>query len=157
MEFNIKTINKENLDLLAGLADEAKNEGFNLVQKTIDEWVNGANRFSKVGEILWGVFYNGQCVGLGGLNIDPYAGDSKVGRVRHLYVSKEFRNRRIAAGLLERIIERSKDFFTVLRVSTHKPGTANPEADKFYEFMGFAKADGEKQTHILIIKDNGQE
>ncbi|MCX6758656.1 MAG: GNAT family N-acetyltransferase [Candidatus Nealsonbacteria bacterium] len=91
----------------------------------------------------------------GGLNVDPYATDPGIGRVRHLYISKDFRNQGIASNLLERIVERSKEFFTVLRVSTHGKGGENPEADKFYEFMGFAKADGEKQIHILIIKDHG--
>jgi GNAT superfamily N-acetyltransferase len=153
--FNVKPINNENLGSLDGLATEAKQEGFRFVQRTIDEWVDGANRFSKPGEILWGVFCDGQCIGIGGLNVDPYATDPGIGRVRHLYISKDFRNQGIASGLLKKIIKRSKEFFRTLRVSTHGPGRENPEADKFYEFMGFAKADGEKQTHILIIKDNG--
>ncbi|MCX6758655.1 MAG: hypothetical protein NTX14_03035 [Candidatus Nealsonbacteria bacterium] len=63
--FNVKPINNENLGS-AGLAAEAKQEGFRFVQKTIDEWVDGANRFSKPGEILWGVFRGGQCIGIGG-------------------------------------------------------------------------------------------
>jgi hypothetical protein len=50
------------------------------------------------------------------------------------------------------VVKRSKDSFKVLRVSTHKPGQANAEADRFYEFIGFVKAEGEKQTHILNFK-----
>lgn len=148
----IKKIGHRNIGLLEPLAVEAKKEGINFVQRTIDEWISGANCFSKPGEILWGAFDDNRCVGIGGLNIDPYAGDPKVGRVRHLYIMLGYRNRGIASDLLARIIERAAGFFEVLRVSTHKPGTANPEADKFYEFMGFAKAGGEKQTHIMKIK-----
>jgi GNAT superfamily N-acetyltransferase len=151
MEYSIKIMDDTNIGCLARLAKEAKLEGFNFVQRTIDEWGEGINRFSGHGEILWGVFDDGQCIGIGGLNIDPYANDPKVGRVRHVYVSKSYRKRGVASEILDMVIKRSKDSFKILRVSTHKPGQTNPEADKFYEYIGFKKDEGEKQTHRLKL------
>jgi GNAT superfamily N-acetyltransferase len=152
MEYEIKKIDDSNIKSLKSLADEAKKEGFNFVQRTIDEWTGHDNDFSKPGEILWGAVANGKCVGIGGLNIDPYAGDSKVGRVHHLYISKDFRNKGIATVLLKKIIKRARDFFLTLRVSTHRPGAVNPEADALYESVGFARNEKLKQTHLFDLK-----
>lgn len=151
MEYNVKIMDDTNIACLARLAVEAKLEGYDFVQRTIDEWRGGVNCFSRPGEILWGVFEDGQCIGIGGLNVDPYTNDPKVGRVRHLYVSKSYRKRGVASDLLDMVIKRSKDSFNVLRVSTHKPGAANPEGDKFYELIGFARVQGDKQTHCLKL------
>lgn len=152
MEYEIRKIDDSSIKSLESLADEARKEGFNFVRRTIDEWIGRINDFSKPGEILWGVFDGGRCVGIGGLNVDPYAGDAKVGRVRHIYVSKDFRNKGTATVLLKKIIKRARDFFLTLRVSTHRPGAVNPEADALYESAGFVRNEKLKQTHILDLK-----
>ena len=51
-----------------------------------EEWRTGTNRFDRPDEALFGAWAKGQLVGVCGLNIDPYRGDDRVGRVRHLYV-----------------------------------------------------------------------
>lgn len=151
MDYKIRKIDDSNITLLRQLVVESKNEGFSFVQRTVDEWKNGINNFSSVGEVLFGVFSQNECIAIGGLNIDPYLNDPTVGRVRHLYVSPSFRRKGIATALLKKIIEKSKKCFKILRLSTHATGAANPEADKFYESMGFIKSDGLNQTHFFII------
>src|SRR5207249_6785208 len=73
------------------LVAESERLGLRLVRRLADEWATGANRFDRPGEILFGAFIDGRLVGVGGLNIDPYAGDERVGRLRHLYVLSAFR------------------------------------------------------------------
>jgi len=148
--YQIKQINDSNIQAVTSLAVEAQKEGFKFVQKTIDEWIGKTNRFSGIGEILWGVFDKGKCIAIGGLNIDPYANDPMIGRVRHLYVSLGYRQKGIATHLLKMIIERSNRYFIVLRLSVHKPGASNYGASKLYEKMGFVREERLGQTHIMV-------
>ena len=84
MIFEINQITENNLDLIYPLATEAQTEGYRFVKRAIDEWKNGINAFSKKGEILFGVFLSSVCVGIGGLNVDPYIDDPNIGRIRHV-------------------------------------------------------------------------
>lgn len=148
MNFIVKEIKDFKIDFLKELALEASNEGHNFVQKTIDDWNNGQNSFSKKNEIFFGVFYDSDCIGIGGLNIDPYTTDRKIGRVRHLYVSKKYRNKGIGKLLLNKIIKSSKGSFEKLRLYTE-----NPIARTFYQNNGFKKSSANKQSHYIEVKD----
>lgn len=152
VDYEIKQINNSNIQTIASLANEAKKDGFQFVQRAIDELIGKANCFSGNGEILWGVFDDGKCIAIGGLNIDPYAGDLNTGRVRHLYVSPNYRRKGIATFLLNMIIERAREYFNILRLSAFGSGAANPIASKFYEEMGFLHKEGLKQTHMLDLR-----
>ncbi len=144
MQLEIKQIKAASLGFLDKLAVEAQTEGFNFVQRAIDDWSSGMNCFSKKGEILFGIFISDLCIGIGGLNVDPYINDPNIGRIRHLYVSQEHRRKGFATLLLKRIIRIAATNFELVRLSTH-----NPNASSFYESMGFDNSKGEKETHIL--------
>ncbi|KAA3604059.1 MAG: GNAT family N-acetyltransferase [Calditrichaeota bacterium] len=146
MSFNYFQITTQNLHTLKPLAEEAELEGHNFVQRTILEWKSGKNDFSKKGEILFGIFDSDLCIGIGGLNIDPYVNDEKLGRVRHLYISKKYRRMGLATRLLEKIISFAQNHFTRLRLYTD-----NPSAALFYESLGFVKSNGIKETHIYFF------
>lgn len=143
-DYDIKVISDFNVIKLTELAIEAKLEGYNFAQRIIDEWINEKNNFNKKGEVLYGVFYKNKCIAIGGLNIDPYQDSDKVGRVRHLYVSKDHRRNGVARKLLKKIIISAKKNFNILRLSTK-----NPAAAILYEGFGFRKTDGYKQTHRI--------
>ena len=128
MNYIIKEIKCLKINFLTELAIEASTEGHNFVQKTIDDWNSGQNNFSKERELFFGVFYKGDCIGIGGLNIDPYTTDKKIGRVRHLYVSNIHRKKGIGKQILNKLIEASKGSFEKLRLYTD-----NPTAAEFYE------------------------
>ena len=49
------TFTDSNYLMIESLAGEAKQEGFEFVQRTIDDWITGINRFSRSGEGLWGL------------------------------------------------------------------------------------------------------
>ena len=84
-----------------------------LVRRLVDEWRDGSNRFDRPGEALFGAWLDAQLVGVGGLNIDPHAGDPRVGRVRHLYVLVAARRRGVARALLAEIISAARGRFRI--------------------------------------------
>ncbi len=140
-------ITDENISSLDKLDLEATAEGYYSVRKTIDEWVSGVNDFSKQGEKFWGIFVLGECVAIGGLNIDQYVDDKNIGRVRHIYVSQKYRRQGLAKLLVNMIIQEARKNFTTLRLFT-----SNPIAALAYESMGFKKSNEYKATHILDLK-----
>ena len=90
--------------LVDELLSESERAGARFVRRLVDEWANGANRFDRPGEALFGAWIGDRLVGVGGLNVDPYARDERVGRVRHLYVLSDFRRLGVARRLMAQII-----------------------------------------------------
>jgi GNAT superfamily N-acetyltransferase len=117
--------------------------GVRFVRRLVDEWRDGSNRFDRPGEALFGTRLDGRLVGVCGLNVDPYAGDPRVGRVRHLYVLTDCRGRGVGRALVERVIEAARGRFSVLRLST-----TNPAAARLYEAVGFRPGSGPHCTHL---------
>jgi GNAT superfamily N-acetyltransferase len=147
MEFEIKQISKFNLGSLESLAKEAQSEGYGFVQKTIDEWKNGINDFSKQGETLFGIFLSNLCIGIGGLNVDPYIDDPRTGRIRHMYISQKHRNKGFAKLLMKKIMKIAINHFKKIRLLT-----TNPMAASLYESLGFAKTtSGVNVSHIFLV------
>lgn len=128
------------------ILDESTRAGYQLVQRTIDDWKNGTNRFSGPGEKLWGLFLGPDLVGICGLNRDPYMQEPNVGRVRHLYVMEAHRLKGYATLLMNVVIHEAKQHFAVLRLFTGNPATA-----KFYEKLGFQNLTGDKVSHVMIF------
>jgi len=130
---------------LAPLIAESEQHGLRLVRRLADEWASGANRFDRPGEALFVARDDGRVVGVGGLNVDPYAAEPTVGRVRHLYVLTAYRRLGIGGRIVEEIVETARGRFERLRLST-----SNPEAARLYERLGFRpRADVAHCTHAL--------
>src|SRR2546425_9742615 len=70
---------------LAPLIAESERHGLRLVRRLVDEWASGANRFDRPGEALFVGRSGEPGVGVSGLNIDRYAAQPSVGRLRQLY------------------------------------------------------------------------
>src|SRR5256712_11203180 len=130
---------------LAPLIAESEQQGLRLVRRLADEWASGANRFDRPGEALFVARSGERVVGVCGLNVDPYAAQPSVGRLRHLYVLSAHRRLGIGEQLVTRVIETARGRFERLRLST-----SNPEAARLYERLGFRpRADGAHCTHSL--------
>jgi len=133
-----------NFFLVHDLETEAKREGYAFVERTIDDWHNGNNKFSAPGENLWGLVLGTDLIGMGGLNRDPYTAMPDIGRVRHLYIRPQYRRHGYATMLMLKIISDARQHFAALRLFTD-----NPAAAVFYETLGFQRTDGVKVSHII--------
>jgi len=136
------------LTAVVTLVTESERSGLRFVRRLTDEWVSGANRFDQPGEGLFAAMVDGHVVGLCGLNVDPYTAEGRVGRVRHLYVMEASRRHGIGRRLVAEVIAAARDSFDRLRLRT-----ANPEATRLYEGLGFAPCAGEADcTHALDLR-----
>jgi GNAT superfamily N-acetyltransferase len=119
-----------------------------LVRRLVEEWHSGANRFDRPGEVLFVAQLSGCVVGVCGLNIDPYARDPAVGRVRHLYVSVGERRKGVGRALIGRVVAGARKSFKTLRLRTN-----SKDAAAFYEAIGFRPTDSHSQsTHFLDLQ-----
>lgn len=114
------------------LLAESEQVGIRFVRRLVEEWVSGVNRFDRPGEALFAARIGGQLVGVCGLNVDPYAAEERVGRVRHLYVLSSFRRLGVGRRLVAEVVEVARGRFDALRLRTE-----NPTAALFYETLGF--------------------
>lgn len=146
--FDLVAFTDANYLLIENLVEESKQEGFKLVERTIDDWNSGANRFSQTGEGLWGLVSGTELIGIGGLNIDPYVENAGIGRVRHLYIRQAYRRKGCATLLMNTIIGRAQLHFHLLRLFT-----TNPAAAAFYEQLGFVHLPGYKVSHVLTFNE----
>lgn len=136
-------------DALDPLIHEARVEGFRHLDRLRDEYVSGANRFNKPGEALFGVFIDGEMVGVGGLNRDPYDGDGGAGRVRRVYIRSSCRRDGRGRLLMEAIVGAALGHFS--RITLH---TDSGDAAAFYQALGFvAVATIPGATHSLSLTE----
>ena len=136
----IKNLLKEDIK---ELQKESKKEGYNIVNKLINDFKSGKNKFNKKREALIVCELDHKIVGICGLNIDPI--NSKRGRVRRLYVLPQYRNKGIGRKLVKEIINYSRKHFKSISTNIGKLTIS-----KFYEELGFKKYDKEKViTHLL--------
>ena len=129
-------------DMLEILTAEASAEGFQFVDRLVDEWKSGVNRFSKAGEKLLGAFDGKNLVAVGGLNRDPYAQQSHVGRLRHIYVHPRYRRLGIGRKLVAALLEDIDSHFERVRLRT-----STSAASRFYEACEFRSSDEAEATH----------
>jgi len=128
------------------LRSEALGEGYDFIETLIEEWRTGANRYDQPGETLLGCFDGDVLVAVGGLNIDPFANDPTVGRVRRVYVRPAWRNRGIGRALVATLVELARGHFQRVRLRAE-----NPDAGRLYERMGFSPTTEPEATHVLYL------
>jgi len=147
---NLKIIKTEQLPKsFDKLIQVSKEEGYRFVDKTKQEWHSGKNSFSKNGEAFFLVYDGEVLVGCGGVNIDPYTDNAKIGRVRHLYVLPAYRRKGIARSLVNEIINKSRHSFSVLRL---RANSLNIGSYDFYLSCGFQETKGnEFETHRMAL------
>lgn len=134
-------------DRLAPLITESEASGLRFVRRLAEEWESGVNRFDRAGEALLGALRGRRLVGVCGLNVDPYAGEGRVGRVRHLYVLTAYRRHGVGRQLLGAVIAAAHGRFAALRLST-----VNPEAARLYEALGFRRQTADAHcTHVMAL------
>ena len=129
------------------LLAESEREGLRLVRRLVDEWAAGTNCFDRPGEALFAGRIGDRIVGVGGLNIDPYAATPGVGRVRHLYVLPAERRLGVGRQLVGAVLDAARGRFRCVRLRT-----ANAAAARLYESLGFRPDAGPDCSHVLELK-----
>ena len=129
--------------LLAPLVETSSEEGFQFLIRLEREFLSGEVRFDATGEAFLGAFENSELIGVGGLTRDPYSGEPRTGRVRHVYVLPEWRGRGVGRRILREIERRAIERFDSLVLRTDTSVAAN-----FYQALGYEKlAIGGTATH----------
>ena len=127
------------------LIQASTTEGYNFVQKLWDEYQSGENDFRGQGDILLGIYQEGQLIGVGGVHRDPYLNQPTIGRIRHVYVLPEHRRGGIGKMLVQALIDHGTAHFTTFTLRTM---TAHGRA--FYTALGFSDTPHyENATHWL--------
>jgi GNAT superfamily N-acetyltransferase len=125
------------VEAMVGIVDAAGREGHAFVVRLLRDWSSGANRFKGRGEALFVAWEHNTVFGVVGLNVDPFAGDPRVGRLRHLYVMPSYRRRGIGSELCRRALAYAKPSFATVRLRT-----PNGRSAPLYERLGFERVLG---------------
>ena len=132
------------------LRSEAAREGFGFIDRLVDDWRSGANRFDQSGELFLGGFLEDKLVAVCGLNRDPYTNQAEIGRLRHLYVEPTQRRRGIASALVRHILGEAEAESVFQSVRLRTPSHA---AAAFYAALGFLRITDETATHTMALHD----
>ena len=144
--FEIQQIAQLPPQILA-LEKEAVGEGFRFLTRLVTEWHSGANRFDAPGECLMAVYLNQQLIGIGGLSVDPYAGNNAA-RLRRVYVAASSRGQHVGQTLVKALVARAALRFQIVRLCTD-----TPEGNAFYTHCGFKRTDDAHAIHIMLLTD----
>ncbi|MGJ8569478.1 MAG: GNAT family N-acetyltransferase [Hoeflea sp.] len=127
------------------LSDEAWTDGYAYVERMLQDWKSGENRFDGPGERLVGAFEDEVLIGFCGLNRDPYTSEI-AGRIRHIYVDLAHRHLGIARALLAETLDSASSWFPRIRLR------ATPASKSFYERLGFQPVDEKDATHAKRLR-----
>ncbi|MFC1933165.1 GNAT family N-acetyltransferase [Chloroflexota bacterium] len=135
-KFNIETIRYE-----------SDKEGYNMINRLIADYHSGRNKFNKKGEKLIGFLLDNEIIAVCGLNIEST--NDKLGRIRKLYVLKNYQHRGIGTELVKYLVNHAKPYFEGVVVNI-----GNLPVDNFYKSIGFEPiVDNESYTYIYGLKD----
>lgn len=130
------------------LLSDSLEQNFGALEALFQNFESGKNTFNRRGEALFAAFIGNTVVGIGGLNVDPYANDPKIGRIRHLYVLIDYHKGGVGRALVSAIEQCALEHFDSLQLFTN-----SPDADAFYRSLGYQLGGEGKSSHF---KDIGQ-
>jgi len=131
---------------LESLIAESERAGFRFLIRLRDEWISGENRFDQDSEALFIAEREGEVIGICGLNRDSYSADTRIGRVRRLYVAEGQRRRGVASSLLGELLAVTKKSFGELVLRTE-----DPVADAFFRSFGYDAHREDSHSHRIAI------
>ncbi|MBD0318936.1 MAG: GNAT family N-acetyltransferase [Gemmatimonadetes bacterium] len=146
-EFTVRSIIPLAQPEVEVLLAESRREGFRFLDRLHADFESDANRFDAPGEALLGVYRGSALIAVGGLNRDPYVGDARTGRLRHLYVHPELRGKGIGRVLVDALMAEALSHFDVLRLRTDTAAAA-----RFYEALGFVPESSPTATHLRVLR-----
>ncbi|AMJ62312.1 GNAT family N-acetyltransferase [Bosea sp. PAMC 26642] len=125
---------------------EAVGEGYVFLDRLADEIARGDYADADCDlPVLFGVFADGQLVGLGALTADPYDPAPDLARLRHVYVRRDHRGRGVGRVIASALIQQGLSVASRLSLRA-----ADPAASAFWTAQGFRPDDSDAQrTHLL--------
>ena len=139
MEMTIERVNDFDGYNWLPLLAKSSQEGFQLVERMLRN--RRQETFQENGEAMFvALSTTNQVLACGGYM--KQSGQTKTGRIRHVYVLPEARSHGIGTALLEKIV--SEAFLTYDRLVLY-----SEQADPFYQGLGFQPETGDKITHAL--------
>jgi GNAT superfamily N-acetyltransferase len=124
------------------LRAEAKREEHEFLDRMQAGFGMGSEAYEGAGEGAFVAYCDSRLAGTASIAFDPFLGDPRVGRIRHVFVSVAARRQGVAAALVSSCLERGHDF-ALIRLRT-----GNPDAARLYERLGFVPAALADATHI---------
>jgi GNAT superfamily N-acetyltransferase len=139
----IRRITTFDPDQMGRLLAESQRESFRFLERLHEEWVSGANRFQKPGEALFGLFAEGEMVGVGGIN----RVDELTGRLRRFYILPSYRRRGCGRRLLRHILNHAVGHFQYVVLHTE-----TTVGDRFYQACGLTRLpNSHDPTHQMTL------
>jgi GNAT superfamily N-acetyltransferase len=129
-------------ELPTGFGDlraDAKAEGHRFVDRLAVDWVEGAMRFDRRGELLLAAYVDRELAGIGGLTIEPLVPNAL--RMRRFYVRPSHRRNGAGRQLALALLEHGKEFTELVTVN------AQEASFPFWESLGFIREGGDGLTH----------
>lgn len=138
---------------LTDLLVASRQEGFRMLDRLVDDFHDGRNRFNQPGECILGVFdASGHLVGIGGLNQDPYSSGHPVGRLRRFYISPAHRRQGIGRRLANALLLEAKRTFLTVVLRTY-----TTQGAQFYESLSFIPYDTSTTSHVIRFNETGSD
>lgn len=135
---DIKIVTAEQLpDRIDTLATLARKEGYDLIDKLIEEYRTGKNCFSQTNEFLACAYDGNKLIACGGLN--QQWGDNgieeRIGRVRRFYVHPKYRQHGVGKQLLAYLEQLARPFYSALCLQTDTKLAASFYQKQNYVFV----------------------
>jgi len=135
---DIKIVTAEQLpDQIDTLATLARKEGYDLIDKLIEEYRTGKNCFSQNNEFLACAYDGIKLIACGGLN--QQWGDNgieeRIGRVRRFYVHPKYRQHGVGKQLLAYLEQLARPFYSALCLQTDTKLAASFYQKQNYVFV----------------------
>lgn len=141
----IVRLSEELPDDFPTLREEARAEGYRLVETFAEEWRAGRYAGPEADHAGFAAFADGRLAALGAITPDPYDPGPDLLRLRHLYVRPPFRRTGVGRVLATSLIQQGLDLAGRLSLRA-----ADERAALFWDSLGFQRvADNPARTHIL--------
>jgi GNAT superfamily N-acetyltransferase len=121
---------------------EARRDGHVFIERFHAGWREGQERYRGENEGIFAAFLGDQFVGMAAMGVDPYAKDSTVGRLRHVFVLRAARRKGVAEALVRTCLQRGRRF-DLIRLRSR-----SAEASRLYERLGFSPIEAKDATHL---------
>lgn len=124
-----------------------------MLDRLVNDFRDGRNRFDQPGECLLGVFDDsGNLLGIGGLNQDPYSPGLPVGRLRRFYILPDYRRQGIGRRLANALLLEAKWTFLTVILRTY-----TMQGAQFYESLGFIPYDTSTSSHVIRFNETSSD